>query len=63
MSKANINNLIAKAEAHQRAFYYLMNHVKRSDDIDLAKAAEELALNLQKKASHYRKKAEDLAVN
>lgn len=61
MTKSKIKRLLASAEVNQRAFYFLSNHVKRSDDEDIAKAADELCLILKRKAEIYRKKANDMA--
>lgn len=61
MTKGKVKRLLASAEVNERAFYFLSNHVKRSDDEDIAKAADELSLVLKRKAEIYRKKADEMA--
>lgn len=52
--------LQANAEANQRASYYLLNHVARSDDEYLAAAAKKLAETLQKRGQQYKIKADSI---
>lgn len=52
--------LLADAEAHQKAAYYLIDHVARSDDKYLAEAAMKLAKALQKRALDFKQKEDQL---